>query len=102
MKIYLETSGGIANLRLRGELDGSRLPPELRRRVDQLLQSAKSESAARPGNPFLADGMSYRLVITPEGGEPREIELREGASHEEALATARELQRELVRMKKGK
>ncbi|MEE8526486.1 MAG: protealysin inhibitor emfourin [Thermoanaerobaculia bacterium] len=102
MKILLKTSGGFANLRIEGELDTGRLPPELAERIESGLASDALRKAATLASPELADGTVYELTILPEteDGERRHFVIDDAAVADEILDVIDEILHEIVRRRR--
>ncbi|HEY8525871.1 MAG TPA: protealysin inhibitor emfourin [Acidimicrobiales bacterium] len=72
MRVPLEVSGGIAGLRLSGEVDTDALPPDERARVEAALDPGRLAQAAattREGPPA-PDERAWRVTL---GGETFEV-----------------------------
>lgn len=99
MKIRLESSGGIGNIRIAGEFDAGELPTAVSRRVTDLMH--RLEGASAPADdPNLADAMQYQLTIIPDSGHPQRHVLSDGISNPEDLAIVRSLFKLLVDRKR--
>jgi len=100
MKIILEGSGGLANLRIRGELTTGELAADLARKVEQCLHPDKLE-AAGAANAQTADAQQYQLTVMPEGeeGEVRHYRLDDSCLAPELLDVLDELMHEIIRRK---
>lgn len=70
MKIHLDVSGGIAGLRLAGELDTAELPEDLARRcAEELVPERLTAAADEPSTPGAADVETIGLRLGDSPGE---------------------------------
>ena len=104
MRIALESSGGIGNIRIRGELEADSLAPELRAKLDRLLHRLGTEQLAEAENPHMTDAMSYELTIFSDDDAKgaRRFLLDETKHDREALRVCKELLREIVKRKRAR
>ncbi len=102
MKLYLETAGGIGDIRIRGGLDTDDLPPSLAEQVRRVLAPQRLDALPRAGDPGqMTDGMQYELEVTA-GGETRRLLIDESVAPDDLIDTLQDLVREIVRRKKGR
>ncbi len=104
MKIVLQSSGGIGNIRIKGELEVDSLAPELRDKLQGLLDRLGSEQLAEQENSRMTDATGYELTVIPEGDVEgvRHIVLDEARHDREALSVGKELLREIVKRKRSR
>jgi hypothetical protein len=96
MKLFLRTGGGLANLRLAGEVDTRDLPEELALEVRERLDpAALRRYAQRPPGPG-ADGQEVQLTITRDQ-TTHELQLDESNLPDEVLETLDTLRHEITR-----
>ena len=68
MKVFILRSGGLANLRLQGEVDTDDLPEDLKKRAAALLQPEKLRQL-QPSAHGVPDAFQYEIRLTAESGE---------------------------------
>lgn len=102
MRIVLESSGGIGNIRIKGELEIDSLAPELRGKLESLLDRLGAEHLGAEENPHMTDATSYELTVLPDNDleAVRRILLDEARHDHEALSVCRELLNEIVKRKR--
>ncbi|MDH3694471.1 MAG: hypothetical protein OER96_07885 [Gammaproteobacteria bacterium] len=103
MKIVLESSGGIGNIRIKGELEIDSLAPELREKLNSLLDRLGTEQLTEQENSRMADATGYELTVIPEDDVEgvRRVLLDEARHDREALSVGKELLREIVKRKRN-
>ena len=101
MKLFLRSSGGIANIQIQGEIDTDDLPPDIAKRVEDLLNPSKLKNKAGPENPYFADGQQISVRIQSEE-DSVQLELDESTANPELFALCRELMGIIVRRKAGR
>ncbi len=105
MKILLEGGGGLAHLRIRGELRTGELAADLARNVERLFHPEKLEAGGAEANPQMTDAQQYQLTVMPEGvegdveGDVRHYQLDDSCLSAELLEVLDELMHEIVRRK---
>ncbi|HEX9736339.1 MAG TPA: protealysin inhibitor emfourin [Thermoanaerobaculia bacterium] len=100
MKLHLACHGGIANLRIRGQVDTAELPGDLAEKVERVLGARRRMRAAgaAPKDPRMTDAQQYEVTVQPEGvGAPRTYQLDESSLSDEELEVLDELRGEIVR-----
>ncbi len=104
MRLFLRSSGGLANLRIEDELDTSELPPELARKAERFLRPEKLKLAKTAENSQMTDALQYELTVFPqaEGEEVRQYCLNEASTAREILDVVGELMHEIIRRKASK
>jgi hypothetical protein len=101
VRLFLRSSGGLANLRIEDELDTSELAPELARKAEMFLRPEKLKTATSAETSQMTDALQYELVIFPqaEGEELRQYYLSEASTAREILDLIGELMHEIIRRK---
>ncbi|MCP4660102.1 MAG: hypothetical protein GY856_32270 [bacterium] len=101
MRIVLEGSGGLAHLRIRGELNTGELAADLTRKVEQIFHPEKLEAAGAVANPQMTDAQQYQLTVMPQSGEGdvRHYQLDDSCLSPELLDVLDELMHEIIRRK---
>lgn len=67
MKVLLRKTGGVAGLRLQGEIDLEELPAELKARSKAVLQPEALKAAqAKPQNARMVDAQHYEVSLIPD------------------------------------
>lgn len=101
MKIVLEGAGGLAHLRIRGELTTGELAADLARKVEQLFHPEKLKAAGAVASPQTTDAQQYQLTIMPASGqgEIRHYQLDDSCLSPELLEVLDELMHEIIRRK---
>ncbi len=104
MRLFLRSSGGLANLRIEDELDTSELAPELARKAERFLRPEKLKTARTAENSQMTDALQYELTLFPqaEGEEVRQYCLNEASTAREILDVVGELMHEIIRRKASK
>lgn len=100
MKLDLTYSGGLANLRIAGQVDTSELSEELAQKIEAAFTSEQLQAAQEAEvSPLMMDSQQYELTILPEnpGGEARKYKLDDAALPDEMLDVLDELRGILVR-----
>jgi hypothetical protein len=104
VKLHLASSGGVAGIRMEGELDTDDLGPDLAAHARRLVDlAAGEEEAATPGEARAADMLQYELTWFARDEPGREVAYHRHFSQSTAPDTAIEslqaLMREVVRRK---
>ena len=68
MKVFILRSGGLANLRVQGEVDTDDLPEDLGKRAVALLQPEKLRGV-QPSADGVPDAFQYEIRLQAENGE---------------------------------
>ena len=104
MRIRLESSGGIGNIRIKGEVEVESLAPELRGKVERLLERVGTEQLVEQDNPNRTDAIGYELIVFPEhdGSGVRRVLLDEATHDRETSKVCKELLREIVQRHRTK
>ncbi len=102
MKVRLKTSGGLANLRIDGEIDTGQLSPEISELIERGLESEALRQSAATDNFGVADGTVYELTIPSESedGERRHYVLDDTTASDEVLDVLDILQHEIIRLRR--
>lgn len=96
-KIRLRTSGGIANLRLEGELDYTELTAEQAHQMERLLESSPTSR----GPSRTADAMQYEIWSTDEAtNESRHAVISDEHADPETLDVLDELMSRIIDKKR--
>lgn len=100
MKLHLACHGGLANLRLEGELDTDELAPTLAQKAVATLEPKKlADAEATARDPLVADDQQIVLTLLPEksGDLARKYRLDESSLSDDLLEILDELRHALVR-----
>lgn len=102
MKIRIESSGGIGNIRIKGELEFESLAPELQQQIMRLLERWKGDEPVKSIDHNFADGIAYELTVIPDGNTAnmRRIQLDEATHSREIMRIGKDVLREVIKQKK--
>jgi hypothetical protein len=104
VKLHLASSGGVAGVRLEGQLDTDDLAPEIAAHARRLVDlAAGEEEAATPGEARAADVLQYELTWFAREEPGREVayhrHFSQSTAPDAALESLQALMREVVRRK---
>ena len=101
MKIFLRSSGGLANIQIQGEVDTTDLPAGLAKRAKNLLKPNRIKNlSGKEELPYADSQQMYIRVSSPEGS--LQFELDESTADPELFALCNDLIHEIVRRKMKK
>jgi hypothetical protein len=95
MKLTIATSGGIGNIRIRGEIDTAQLDDVLAERAQSILVPGRLASLRRDGVGRVADGTQYELGVFREDGI-HTYTVDEAAAPREIVEVLQALVREII------
>ena len=101
MKIQIESSGGIGNIRIKGELKFESLNPELQQKIISLLDHWDADKPEKNINPNFSDGIAYKLSVIPDNdvANVRQIQLDEAIHDREIMRIGKDILREVIKQK---
>lgn len=102
MKIRIESSGGIGNIRIKGELEFDTLHPELQQKILSLLDLWDREKQVKESNSNFTDGIAYELTVIPDSNAEnvRQIRLDESTHDRDLVKIGKDVLREIIKQKK--
>lgn len=101
MRIVVHRAGGVAGMRIGGEIDTAELDADLAGRAERLLASPPALPAPGSAPPGSADLPDYEISGADAAGQPVHLRFSDAGGPSEAVAVAEELLRAIIRKRKG-